>query len=125
MSYVYSCINPFALYFLSTTFRHFYKRYLFFWTHKSCCCAQGHSDHQKTGRRAAEMTLTEYPRNSSVNNVATVYYDLNRTKSASFHQQRHSPTKLDQSKSADGQLLRNGSESNNKSGKSLVPKASS
>ncbi|CAF1006132.1 unnamed protein product, partial [Didymodactylos carnosus] len=41
LSYIYSCINPFALYFLSSTFRHFYNRYLFFWTNISCmhnCC---------------------------------------------------------------------------------------
>ncbi|CAF4487575.1 unnamed protein product, partial [Didymodactylos carnosus] len=43
LSYIYSCINPFALYFLSSTFRHFYKRYLFFWTNISCiyyCCGK-------------------------------------------------------------------------------------
>ena len=32
LTYVYSCVNPYALYFLSSQFRKYYNRYLF------CCC---------------------------------------------------------------------------------------
>lgn len=94
LSYIYSCINPFALYFLSTTFRHFYKRYLFFWTNTSCC-AKGHLTHQTRRHRAGDLlTMSEYQRNSSVNNVSTYYYDLNRAKNSSFHQTQQSSIKM-------------------------------
>ena len=32
LTYIYSCVNPYALYFLSSQFRKYYNRYLF------CCC---------------------------------------------------------------------------------------
>lgn len=32
LTYVYSCVNPYALYFLSSQFRKYYNRYIF------CCC---------------------------------------------------------------------------------------
>ncbi|XP_052807727.1 neuropeptide CCHamide-1 receptor-like [Mya arenaria] len=35
LTYIYSCVNPYALYFLSSQFRKYYNRYLF------CCCPKG------------------------------------------------------------------------------------
>jgi len=92
LSYIYSCINPFALYFLSSTFRHFYKRYLFFWTNTSCCCCSSSKNHHvnnKQRRRTGEaITVSEYTRRSSANNVPTIYYDLNRMKNSNIYQQQ-------------------------------------
>ncbi|CAF0757374.1 unnamed protein product [Rotaria sp. Silwood1] len=94
-SYIYSCINPFALYFLSTTFRHFYKRYLFFWTNRSCCCSKDDLANQTQRRRTGDMiTLSEYQRQSSANNVSSIYYDLNRMKNSNFSQRQQSSIRL-------------------------------
>ncbi len=102
LSYIYSCINPFALYFLSSTFRHFYKRYLFFWTNTSCCYSK--TDQVKTiqQRRTGEpTTLSDYTHRASANNVSTIYYDLNRTRNSnncypatsnSIKMQRYTPS---------------------------------
>lgn len=100
LSYIYSCINPFALYFLSSTFRHFYKRYLFFWTHTSCCCCcccfgERHHTNKLQRRRTGEMTtLTEYPHRSSTNTMSSIYYDLNRIKTCNVNQQGQNSIKM-------------------------------
>ena len=89
LTYVYSCINPIALYFLSSTFRHFYKRYLCFWTHTNCC-----SKVLLTIRRPTQesMSINDYRRRSSGgggggggggaagNTITTIYFDVNRIK---------------------------------------------
>lgn len=95
LSYVYSCINPFALYFLSSTFRHFYKRYLFFWTQTSCCYSKGHPGKKLRRCRTGEMTtLTEYPHRSSTNTMSSIYYDLNRIKTGNGNQQGPNSIKM-------------------------------
>ncbi|CAF1089660.1 unnamed protein product [Rotaria magnacalcarata] len=88
LTYIYSCINPFALYFLSSTFRHFYKRYLCFWSNKTCCSQRNLIEHKQRRRTQELMTTSETKRCSSVNNTTTtVYYDLNRIKTSNFSQQ--------------------------------------
>ncbi len=102
-SYIYSCINPFALYFLSSTFRHFYKHYLFFWTNTSCCGSNVHHHNNIQRRRTGETTtLTEYTRRSSTNNITTIHYDLNRMKNSNFYQQSQSPIKMRRYVPSDG-----------------------
>jgi len=86
LTYIYSCINPFALYFLSSTFRHFYKRYLCFWTNTTCC-----SKRHLTIRRCTQESTThnDYRRSSSANNtITTNYYDLKRLKAPTYFQQQ-------------------------------------
>ncbi|CAF0977627.1 unnamed protein product [Adineta ricciae] len=78
LTYVYSCINPFALYFLSSTFRYFYKRHLFFWTKTNCCVQQKPN---KSNQRA-QTSSSNYPHCSSINNSSTIYYELNRMKTS-------------------------------------------
>ncbi|CAF2202810.1 unnamed protein product [Rotaria magnacalcarata] len=108
-SYTYSCINPFALYFLSTTFRHFYKRYLFFWTNTPCY-SKGHlANHMQQHRIGDNVTFTEYQRNSSAINVTNIYYDLNRTKNSGFFQQKQNSMKMNQSLPSDVPKTENGS----------------
>jgi hypothetical protein len=94
-SYVYSCINPFALYFLSSTFRHFYKRYLFFWTNTSCCCSKRRLVNDKQRRRTGETgTASDGAPRSSTNNITAIYYDLNRMKTSNSQQQQPSPLRM-------------------------------
>ncbi|CAF0760162.1 unnamed protein product [Rotaria sordida] len=111
-SYTYSCINPFALYVLSTTFRHFYKRYLFFWTNRSCCCSKGDFVNQTQRHRTGDMmTISEYQRQSSANNASNVYYDLNRIKNSNFsqqQQQQQNSTKMNRYMPTDVSLTGNG-----------------
>ena len=79
LSYVYSCINPFALYFLSSTFRHFYNRYIFFWKSDSCFCLPKSLDHSIHGPRFGDtMTFSEGIRRSSANNISMTATELNR-----------------------------------------------
>jgi hypothetical protein len=82
LTYIYCCINPFALYFLSSTFRHFYKRYLCFWRNINCCPKA----YLTTRRHTRESALiNDYRRRSSGSNTAsTVYYDLNRIKHPNY-----------------------------------------
>lgn len=54
LAYIYSCVNPYALYFLSSQFRKYYNRYLF------CCCPK-----LKYGRLATEQS-NMYHFNSTV-----------------------------------------------------------
>jgi hypothetical protein len=86
LTYIYSCINPFALYFLSSTFRHFYKRYLCFWTNTTCCLER----HLTIRRRTQESTTpNDYRHSSSANNtITTNYYDLSRLKAPNYFQQQ-------------------------------------
>ncbi len=110
LSYIYSCINPFALYFLSSTFRHFYKRYLFFWTNTSCCYSNG-DDQVKNSqrRRTGEVTtLTEYTRRSSTNNMSTIYYDLNRMKNSNFNSIHSNSIKMQRYTASDATLTGSG-----------------
>ncbi|CAF0887354.1 unnamed protein product [Rotaria sp. Silwood1] len=80
---IYSCINPFALYFLSSTFRHFYKRYLCFWSNKTCCSQRRSIKYTQRRRTQELITNSDYKRRSSVNNTTmTVYYELNRIKTS-------------------------------------------
>jgi hypothetical protein len=84
LTYIYSCINPFALYFLSSTFRHFYKRYL-------CFCVHRHTIKHQQRRPTRDLTSSHQYRSSLTNTpTTTVYYDLNRVKTLSNHR-RHSP----------------------------------
>ncbi|CAF3429985.1 unnamed protein product [Rotaria socialis] len=111
-SYTYSCINPFALYFLSTTFRHFYKRYLFFWTNTPCC-SKGHlANHMQQHRTGDNVTFIEYQRNSSANNVANIYCDLNRMKNSSSFQQKQNLMRMNQYLSSDVPSTENGPQIN-------------
>ncbi|UJR10284.1 hypothetical protein I4U23_014491 [Adineta vaga] len=84
LTYVYSCINPFALYFLSSTFRYFYKRHLFFWTKTNRCI---HRQVIKSKKRPMTSS-TNYPRCSSMNNSSTIYYELNRLKTSKYYRQQ-------------------------------------
>ena len=113
LSYIYSCINPFALYFLSSTFRHFYKRYLFFWTNTSCCCgSKKHRMSQIERRRLGETaTVSEYTRRSSANN-ATIYYDLNRMRNPTLYQQTQSPLRVQRYTTPDGPSSEHGTQLN-------------
>ncbi|CAF1133520.1 unnamed protein product, partial [Didymodactylos carnosus] len=73
LSYIYSCINPFALYFLSSTFRHFYKRYLFFWTNISCiyyCCGKKKGIEEESSTIGTSTTNSDRRRSS--NNTTTI-----------------------------------------------------
>ncbi|CAF2374320.1 unnamed protein product [Rotaria sp. Silwood2] len=88
LTYIYSCINPFALYFLSSTFRHFYKRYLCFWSNKTCCSRRHSIKHTQRRRTQELMTNSDYKRRSSANNTTmTVYYELNRIKTSNYSPQ--------------------------------------
>ena len=90
LTYIYSCINPFALYFLSSTFRHFYKSYL--------CCGpkmiyrlkRRTRKHQQQWQSTQELAdISDHKRRSSINNTATTISDhLNRIKILSNHQQQ-------------------------------------
>lgn len=92
LSYVYSCINPFALYILSSTFRHFYKRYLFFWTYDSCGTSNNSLGHATRGRRTGEtLTFSDCPGRFSTNNVSSIFNDLNRLKAPTYFQHHPSP----------------------------------
>lgn len=89
LTYIYSCINPFALYFLSSTFRHFYKRYLCFWSSKTCFSQRNFSEPKQRRRTLEFMTTSDYKRRSSGNHTTmTVYYDLNRIKTLNSSQQQ-------------------------------------
>ena len=119
MSYVYSCINPFALYFLSSTFRHFYKRYLFFWTNTSCCSSKRHPVNHTERRRTGELgTVSEYQHRSSANNGSTVYYDSNRMKNSNFYQQQQSPIRIHRYMASDGTSTESGTQLNGTAGQS-------
>ncbi len=59
MSFINSCVNPLALYFLSRQFRHYYNRYLF------CCCKA------KVTKRGQEEFSTMYKYNSTVRRTST------------------------------------------------------
>jgi hypothetical protein len=85
LTYVYACINPFALYFLSSTFRHFYKRYL-------CCCSNRHAIEHRQRRPTRDLTSSSNNQHRpSVTNTSTaVYYDLNRIKTLNNYK-RESP----------------------------------
>ncbi|CAF0976778.1 unnamed protein product [Adineta steineri] len=88
LTYIYSCINPFALYFLSSTFRHFYKRHLCFWSNTTC-----HSSRKlikfKNRHPSRQISITtNYQRRSSLNNSSTFYDDLNRIKTSKYYQQQ-------------------------------------
>ncbi len=124
LSYIYSCINPFALYFLSSTFRHFYKRYLFFWTNTSCCCSSSKNHHvnNKQRRRTGEpITVSEYTRRSSANNVPTIYYDLNRMKNSNiYQQQQQSPIRMQLYTHSDRTSTGSGTQLNGSAGQSAV-----
>jgi len=123
LSYIYSCINPFALYFLSSTFRHFYKRYLFFWTNTSCCCSSSKSHHvnNKQQRRTGEAnTISEYTRRSSANNVTTIYCDLNRMKTPNIYQQQQSPIRMQRYTHSDRTSTGSGTQLNGTAGQSAV-----
>ncbi len=76
LMYIYSCINPFALYFLSSTFRHFYQRYLCFWKHTAYCSKTS----QRRTRESAASIHDPGRRSSATHTITTVYYDLNRVK---------------------------------------------
>lgn len=85
LSYIYSCINPFALYFLSSTFRHFYKRYLFFWTKGSCCRPKNSNYASGQSRRTLDgVTFSDCPRRTSVNNGSMLFIDLMKIRSSSL-----------------------------------------
>ena len=51
LSNIYSCINPFALFFLSSTFRHFFKRYLCCWTKSNYSSSTTSIEFTQTRRR--------------------------------------------------------------------------
>ncbi|CAF0867538.1 unnamed protein product [Adineta ricciae] len=102
-SYTYSCINPFALYFLSSTFRHFYKRYLCFWTNSPCCSTKCRLDDIHQRRRTGDMgTVSEYQHRSSANNVTGIYYDLNRTRNSTLYPTQQSPIRMHRYTLSDG-----------------------
>ena len=61
LTYIYSCVNPYALYFLSSQFRKYYNRYLF------CCCPKF-----KYRSLGAEQS-TMYNFNSTVRRGSTTY----------------------------------------------------
>ncbi len=117
LSYIYSCINPFALYFLSSTFRHFYKRYLFFWTNTSSCCSKSRGFNINQRRRTGETTtVSDYQRRSSANNVTSIYYDLNRMKNPNSYQ--HSPIRMQRYMASDGTSTESGTLLNGTTGQS-------
>lgn len=116
-SYTYSCINPFALYFLSSTFRHFYKRYLFFWTHLSCCSAKGRFAEGVHRRRAADTgAASDFHHRSSANNLTSFYYDMNRTKNSTMYPQQQSPIRLHRYRNSDGASSESGQQANDSAG---------
>lgn len=86
LTYIYSCINPVALYFLSSTFHHFYNRYLCFWTNIIC------SKRYLSTRRETQESSTpnDYRRRSSSTNntMTTMPYELNRIKIPKYIQQQ-------------------------------------
>lgn len=88
LTYVYSCINPIALYFLSSTFRHFYKRYLCFWTHTNCC-SKAFLIGRRRRRTRESVSINDFRRRSSGgggggggggHTITTIYFDVNRIK---------------------------------------------
>jgi hypothetical protein len=86
LTYAYACINPIALYFLSSTFRHFYKRYLCFWTNTTCC-----SKRYLTARRRTQDSATpnDHQHSSSGDNTTTtIYFELNRIKTPNYFRQQ-------------------------------------
>ncbi|CAF0945115.1 unnamed protein product [Adineta steineri] len=112
-SYTYSCINPFALYFLSSTFRHFYKRYLFFWTNTSCCSSKRRLVNNTQRRRTGDMgTVSDFPHRSSTNNITTICYVLNRAKSSSLFQQQPSPIRMHRCMAPDAISTESGTQNN-------------
>jgi len=124
LSYVYSCINPFALYFLSSTFRHFYKHYLFFWTSTSCCSSKRHLDDRIQRRRTGELgTFSECQPRSSANNFTTVVHDSNRTRNSTFCQPQ-SPVKTHRCMTSDGTSAESGTLLNGTVNQSAVTSAS-
>lgn len=58
-TYIYCCVNPYALYFLSSQFRKYYQRYLF------CCCPD------KRYRNLDQPTSSMYNFNSTVRRAST------------------------------------------------------
>lgn len=61
LTYIYSCVNPYALYFLSSQFRKYYHRYLF------CCCPE--FTYRSLGAEQSAM----YNFNSTVRRGSTTY----------------------------------------------------
>lgn len=61
LTYIYSCVNPYALYFLSSQFRKYYNRYLF------CCCPK--FNYRSLGAEQSAM----YNFNSTVRRGSTTY----------------------------------------------------
>jgi gastrin-releasing peptide receptor len=61
LTYIYSCVNPYALYFLSSQFRKYYNRYLF------CCCPK--FKYRSLGAEQSAM----YNFNSTVRRGSTTY----------------------------------------------------
>lgn len=112
LSYTYSCINPFALYFLSSTFRHFYKRYLFFWTNTTwLCCSKKHQNNHIERRRTGEtVTVSESIRRSSTNNTTSVYYDLNRIKTPMSYQRTQNSRRTQRNLASDGTSTESGTQ---------------
>ncbi len=85
LTYVYSCINPFALYFLSSTFRHFYKRHLCFWSNRKFS-SKKHLVIYEQRHPIRELTSTSHcQRPSSIHNSRTIYYDINRIKTSKYY----------------------------------------
>ena len=113
LSYVYSCINPFALYILSSTFRHFYKRYLFFWTYEYCCTSNNALNRITRARRAREtLTFSDCPGRFSVNNVSSMFSDLNRLKAPTYFQHQSSPPRTNRCIPAAEKSIENGNQKN-------------
>lgn len=113
------------MYFLSSTFRHFYKRYLFFWAHKPCCCRcslkRYHVNSTQRRRTGENVTVTEYTRRSSANNVTTIYYDLNRIKNSNnYQQQTQSPIRMHRCTHSDRTSTEIGTHTNGTAGQSPV-----
>ncbi len=124
MSYVYSCINPFALYFLSSTFRHFYKHYLFFWTSTSCCNSKRHLVDRTQRRRTGELgTFSECQPRSSANNFTNVGHDLNRRRNSNLYQPQ-SPVRKHRCMTYDGTSAESGTPLNGTFSQSAVTSAS-
>ena len=53
LSFINSCINPLALYFLSKQFRRYYNRYLF-------CCCQSQKTNKKPSTQDYSATMCHY-----------------------------------------------------------------
>lgn len=111
LSYLYSCINPFALYFLSSTFRHFYNRYLFFWR-KQWCFRPAKSFDERQGPET--LTFMELGRRSSANNSITAFSETNRIRLGSFFHQQNGQARVyryvtSQKMSSDSEIWSNSS----------------